>query len=790
MDAIFARHHNRIHTFLLIMLLLFAVAGQAPRRVIAAPAETNLEFTAASSGTIANSGFTQVLPGTNPADTSKLTLNTNGDGTLTVQSTNGDLSAGAAQDNALSIAPYDSSGVYTIGARLRAPLAFRSSFQSAGIYIGKSNTAYIRFTIGVGSKRAGGERLQLDVMDNGKLRSSTIPLPNGALARIQSSLDLFLNIDHSGGGKITALYRIDSDNTNAGILATTRNFPRWLRQGNPTAIYTGIVTTNRGAPASVNTIFDWFRLTLAPQTVASVTGIKTVDRDGITGPTINPGDTLTYTIRVTNNGAATDVQVADPIPVDTAYIAGSATGGAVFDAAGNQVTWSGALGSGAAAEFTFKVKINQAPLQSTTILNTAALTYGVNNFPALLNASTIVGGAPDLSGSIYTATPAIVGPNEHLTYELTLVNDGSVAANTIAVRLTIPAGTSFVPGSASASIGDQATVDSALNIVNWNLSALAVNASATISFSVQAGNTFLNGASIASLAIIQAANILPAIETAQATYSVATSVAGFKNVDKAEVDPRDPLNNKLTYTITVANLSGAAASVQVIDPLPQDTSFVAGSLSTPAAGTASFDNNSLTWQIPALAAAQTVTVSFQVAVNPLPLHSSVILNKAVLRNNTDGVQTLLSAATAVKGMPDLSDAVYLADPGAVGPGGTITYALTLMNIGSAAANNASAQLSLPAGTTLVGAPTATNGAIAFDGAGAINWNADQVGIGGVVRISFQVQVTGQFANGAAITSQAAIQCTDMLPSIKTAQSIFNQPAQAPTLTLYLPIIMR
>src|SRR5260221_10677131 len=96
---------------------------------------------------------------------------------------------------------------------------------------------------------------------NGKLRSSTIALAPGTFASINSSLDLFLNIDHGGSGKITALYRIDSDDPNAGRLATSRNFPRWLRQGNAVAVSAGVISTSRRTFAPNTISYDWVPIT-------------------------------------------------------------------------------------------------------------------------------------------------------------------------------------------------------------------------------------------------------------------------------------------------------------------------------------------------------------------------------------------------------------------------------------------------------------------------------------------------------------------------------------------------
>src|SRR5262249_34395686 len=348
---------------------------------------------------------------------------------------------------------------------------FSTPYQSAGIYIGKlnnQNIQYIRFTAGKGSKGSNAERLELDVVDtNGKLRSSVIALAPGTFASINSSLDLFLNIDHNSR-QTTALYRIDSNDPNAGRLATSRNIPRWLRQGPSVPVSAGVISTNRGSFIPNTLSYDWFRITAVPQVVASVVGTKTVDKDGVSGPPVNPGDTLTYTVSVTNNGTSTSVQISDPLPVDTSYVAGSATGGATFDGANNQIVWqNAALAGGATASFTYQVQINQPPLQSSTIVKTPALTYGASAVTAQLSASTTVGITPDLSDSTYTASPALVGPNGTVTYTLSLLNDGTAVANGATVQLAIPSSTTLVANSASASSGSL-SIDPSLTKINWS----------------------------------------------------------------------------------------------------------------------------------------------------------------------------------------------------------------------------------------------------------------------------------------------------------------------------------
>jgi uncharacterized repeat protein (TIGR01451 family) len=775
-----------------LALVLVAIAGAAPYSAIAAgPSPVALEFDGTDDTNLLNTFLATSLAGTRAPDgTAK--VNTAVPGALQVASTAGDLPPfGTNQDNALAL-QYDSAGAYMIGVRLLKPV-FTAPYQSAGIYIGKSSTQYIRFTVGRGSKNSNGERIELDVLEsNGKLRSSIIPLPSGTLASISTSLDLFLNIDHTGSGKLTALYRIDSDDPNAGRLATSRNFPRWLRQGNAVPVYAGVITTNRGAPTPTTIAYDWLRLTSAPQVQAAVSGTKTVDKDGITGPAVNPGDTLTYTISMTNNGTAANVQIADPIPVDTTYMQGSVTNGATFDAANNQIVLpSTSLGAGATLSFSYQVKINPAPLQSSTIVNTAMLTYGTNTVPALLPAFTTVGVTPDLSDSVYVASPAAVGPNGKVTYTLNVINDGTATANGATAQLSIPSNAALVPNSASASSGSLA-IDPSLTMLTWNAAGPMTPdpaSAATITFQIQIGSNLANGTPFLSQAVLQANGTLPNIVTAQASYSIATAINGIKTVDKATAAPGAPLK----YVITVSNTSGAAVNnLQVTDPIPQDTSYSGNLSATPGAGTPTYDNvnQQVIWPIPALAAGQSITMTFQVQIKPLPLHSAVIANKAVL-TVPGAPQTLLSASTIVSGVADLSDSVYTVAPATVSPNETVSYTLNLLNDGTTAASSATAELTIPAGTTLVAnSATATSGSISINAAlNKITWAAaGPLPIGSVTRISFQARVNSTTTSGF-VTSIATMQATGSVPNVETARSAVAVSAP-PKKLVYLPLLAR
>ncbi|MEN9934912.1 MAG: hypothetical protein RLZZ387_1491 [Chloroflexota bacterium] len=776
--------HLSARAWLLVAIALLLTLLPGAQNALASHSAVNLNFNTPVGG-IAGTGFTTILAGTNAPSTDRLTL---AGGALVVQPTTGDIAAGTAQDNALAIS-YDSHGSYTIATRLLAPIPFDRAYQSGGIFVGQSNRGFIRLTAGKGSRRSTAERLQIDVNDNGKIRSSTLTLPAGTFRSIDGWLDLFLTVNHTTG-RVTALYRIDSNSPADVRLAASRALPRWMRiQGAQTEVpaLAGIVTTSRSAPTpQIDVKFDSFGLIESP-VEATFSGSKTVDRDGFSGPKVNPGDTLTYTINVSNSGAAATFRVVDPMPADTTYVVGSASGGATFEAASNSVIWQSPLGTGQSASFTFQVKINQAPLQSATIVNQATLAnLTTGGLPTILSAQTIVDNAPDLAGSDYTAAPTNVGPGDTLTFTLNVRNDGTVAANGARASLSIPAGTTYIAGSASAPSGSF-TINSFVNQIQWTAAApIAPDTVVPVSFQVQVGSGFANGAAIESQATVQATGTLPNIETAQATVSVSTVLAGSKSVDKTEANAGDAL----TYTLSVENTGNTPATFQLADPIPADTTYVADSVTSPA----TYDSAAKTirWQA-TLEPGATASVSFQVTINLPPLTSATVRNEATLVNvSAGGIPTLLSATTTVRGTPSLEQSTYTVNPLVVAPDDRMTFSLNLLNSGTVAVSSATVELTVPAGSTLVvGSATASSGSVSFNAAtGRLVWTSGgPLPVGAVVQVMFQAQVESGLATGARLTSTAAIRATGAAEVVRTASASFGTATAEPdpTKTIFLPV---
>lgn len=111
------------------------------------------------------------------------------------------------------------------------------------------------------------------------------------------------------------------------------------------------------------------------------------------GSPVNAGDTVTYTVKVTNSTAvdATNVTVDDPLPTGVTYVSGSAqksypSGGATAaHAPSGLVTASDAvtLKSGESLTVTYKVKVNNPLDPAVTSLTNTATTNSAGSCPAI-----------------------------------------------------------------------------------------------------------------------------------------------------------------------------------------------------------------------------------------------------------------------------------------------------------------------------------------------------------------------------------------------------------------------
>jgi uncharacterized repeat protein (TIGR01451 family)/fimbrial isopeptide formation D2 family protein len=202
-----------------------------------------------------------------------------------------------------------------------------------------------------------------------------------------------------------------------------------------------------------------------------------------------PGQTVTYTIVVTNNGtgAATNVLVTDTLPL-SGIVFVSAPGGA-FDAAAGTVTFNLAtLGAGESQTFTVTVSVN-APAAAgfEQITNTTTVTHDDPDPTPDNNTDEDVDPVVAAPDYVITKTDGVTSalPGQTLTYTIVVTNQGNQDGTGVVVSDT------FLTGLFSSVVASNGgVVDLATGTVVWNLGALGAGQSVTLTLSCVLNGTF------------------------------------------------------------------------------------------------------------------------------------------------------------------------------------------------------------------------------------------------------------------------------------------------------------
>lgn len=213
-----------------------------------------------------------------------------------------------------------------------------------------------------------------------------------------------------------------------------------------------------------------------PQTACTALSItKTASPDPVA-----PGQQLTYTITVSNNGTgpASGVVVNDTLP---GALTGVVTSGCAEDPNGGSLCTLGTIAGGASAAYTITGTVS--PSAPATLTNTATLSAtGVPpdafDDTATVQTTVNVGADLDLEKTLVTAGP--ISQGEVIVFRLDVTNNGPSDATGISVTDVLPAGLQFV---------DSACATETAGTVTWPVGSLAAGASASCEFRVTVTST-------------------------------------------------------------------------------------------------------------------------------------------------------------------------------------------------------------------------------------------------------------------------------------------------------------
>ncbi|WP_333490450.1 DUF6923 family protein, partial [Bacillus mobilis] len=284
----------------------------------------------------------------------------------------------------------------------------------------------------------------------------------------------------------------------------------------------------------------------------------------------NVGDTLTYTVTLTNTGnvSADNVLFTDPIPNGTTFVANSFTINGVPQPGANPGAGVniGSIAAGASVTVTFQVTVSAIP-NPNPIVNTATTTFQYTvdpNQPPVDGTSTSNPVTTQVNNATLSSTKsvdkAIANVGDTLTYTVTLTNTGNVSADNVLFTDPIPNGTTFVANSFTINGVPQPGANPGAGV---NIGSIAAGASVTVTFQVTVSaipnpNPIVNTATTTFQYTVNPNQ--PPVDGTSTSNPVTTQVniavlSSTKSVDKAIANVGDTL----TYTVTLTNTSNVSA---------------------------------------------------------------------------------------------------------------------------------------------------------------------------------------------------------------------------------------
>lgn len=454
----------------------------------------------------------------------------------------------------------------------------------------------------------------------------------------------------------------------------------------------GTVITNTATVTSTGTTDSNLFNNIATQDIyvggAELSTLKTVDN-----LTPAEGDTVTYTITITNNGPndATNVEATDVLPSGVVLDSNSTTHGTYKT---NDGSWSiGTLLNGETATLTLTAIVDAAT-NGTTIINKGRILSSdqgdSNLFNNVYEAPIYVGGTDLVISKVVDDIIPTIG--DTVTYSITVLNSGPNTATTIEVYDVLPAGVTFSSYSST-----QGLYSTGSGI--WSVGTLTTSGTATLDLlaTVDVGTGGSTITNYANLWGFDAYDPVDTNDSASVSIDVkAADLAISKVVDNATPDE----GTDVVYTITLTNLGpNDTTGVIIDDMLPVGTTFVSY-----VASQGMYTSGTGVWDIGAVNKLDAVTLDITVTLDN-GTGGTTITNTATLNasnlsdpnaaNDSDSIgvspNTVEVDMVVTKTVDDLIPT----------EGDTIVYTITALNSGPNTATGIEITDNLPAGVTFV-----------------------------------------------------------------------------------------
>ena len=460
------------------------------------------------------------------------------------------------------------------------------------------------------------------------------------------------------------------------------------------------------------------------------------------------GDTVTFTVTVTNSGPAraTNISIDDALPAGL-------TIGTVTPSQGSwaEPTWTvGTIDSGSSATLTIEATVDAGTSGSTITNTVSGVTLDQTDSNATADdpsESITVGNSTDLviGKTVDDATP---DEGDTVTFTVTVANSGPARATNVSIDDALPAGLT---------IGTVTPSQGSYTAPTWTIGTIDAGSSATLTIQAsvnagQAGSTITN--TVTNVTLDQVDSNATADDPSESvTVGNSTDLVIGKTVDNATPDEGDTI----TFTVTVTNSGPArATSVTIDDVLPPG--LTAGTV-TPSQGSWAAP----TWNIGTIDSGSSATLTIQATVDAGTAGSTIsntVTNVTFDQTDSNVTTDDLSESITVGNTTDLVIGKTVNDA-APDEGDTVTFTVTVTNSGPAQATNVSIDDALPAGLT-AGTVTPSQGSWT-----APTWAVGTIDSGSSATLMIQATVNAGTA-GSTITNTVTNVVLDQVDNNTTA----------------------
>lgn len=427
------------------------------------------------------------------------------------------------------------------------------------------------------------------------------------------------------------------------------------------------------------------------------------------------GNQITYTLQLSNTGnIGATTTITDNIPNGSTYVAGSFTVNGT-PVSGNPATGIaiGTIAAGASSTVLFRVLVNSLPSPPQLVDQaSAAYTFLVPD------GRTISGSATSNTLTIPVTLPNVtvtksagfsdVAVGEMLLYTSVINNNGIETVTGVILSDTIPAGSTFVPGSVTVAGSLRPSADPGTGI---SVGTVAASTSVTVTFQVNitslpSPSQLLNRSS-ASYSSGTFSAISLSNTTTTPVYQPVIRIVKSANTQSATV------GGNVQYTLTIQNSGNLAATVVLTDNIPTGSTFVPGSVAVN--GIVRPAGSPITGiTLGSIPPGATVTVTFSTSVQSLP-SPPVLVNQGSsnftyqLPSGRSLSGTSLSNTISIPVTAPNVSVSKTASVTTAAVGENLIYTVAISNTSAVTVNNVVMSDPIPTGGALVAGSVTVNG---------------------------------------------------------------------------------